>query len=189
MAGRLLRLGEIPYCSGEPSRMVAHDTALLAPSCFRARPVVRRGDRNVGQELLRLLRSWRLLVRVATYRLSSFTSESVSSPSGGSSDEGQKSLGDRRIHLGRVLIVFGAVALYMGINGYQTVGDELSKEYIVGGSDMAPAEIQRRQAKPGFRRPSSCRRATSSMNRSTPEPRHAASLSTCASTRSRRQAA
>ena len=39
---------------------------------------------------------------------------------------------------GVVLIVFGVVALYMGINGYQTVGDELGKEQIVGGSDMAP---------------------------------------------------
>lgn len=43
---------------------------------------------------------------------------------------------------GAVLIVFGAVALYLGINGYQTVQDELSKEYIVGGSDMSPDEIQ-----------------------------------------------
>ena len=39
----------------------------------------------------------------------------------------------------------------MGVNGYQTVGDELSKEYIVGGSDMTPAEIRRRPARPGFR--------------------------------------
>ena len=43
---------------------------------------------------------------------------------------------------GAVLIVFGAVALYLGINGYQTVQDELDKEYIVGGSDMAPEEIR-----------------------------------------------
>jgi hypothetical protein len=47
---------------------------------------------------------------------------------------------------GAILIVFGAVALYMGINGYQTVKDELKKEYIVGGSDMAPAEIQKTAA-------------------------------------------
>jgi hypothetical protein len=39
--------------------------------------------------------------------------------------------------------VFGVVALYLGINGYQTVGDELSKEQIVGGSDMASGEIQK----------------------------------------------
>ena len=43
---------------------------------------------------------------------------------------------------GEVLIVFGAVALYLGVNGYQTVRDELDKEYIVGGSDMAPEEIR-----------------------------------------------
>jgi len=45
---------------------------------------------------------------------------------------------------------FGAVALYMGINGYQTVGNELSKEYIVGGSDMAPDEIQKAASEAGL---------------------------------------
>jgi hypothetical protein len=43
---------------------------------------------------------------------------------------------------GAVLILFGAAALYLGISGYRTVGDELGKEYIVGGSDMAPDEIR-----------------------------------------------
>jgi hypothetical protein len=43
---------------------------------------------------------------------------------------------------GAVLIVFGAVALYLGIDGYRTVRDELDKEYIVGGSDMSPDEIR-----------------------------------------------
>jgi hypothetical protein len=43
---------------------------------------------------------------------------------------------------GAVLIVFGAVALYLGVDGYQTVRDELDKEYIVGGSDMSPDEIR-----------------------------------------------
>ena len=43
---------------------------------------------------------------------------------------------------GAVLILFGAAAIYMGVNGYQTVQDELKKEYIVGGSDMAPDEIR-----------------------------------------------
>jgi hypothetical protein len=43
---------------------------------------------------------------------------------------------------GAVLIVIGAVALYLGIDGYRTVQDELDKEYIVGGSDMAPEEIR-----------------------------------------------
>ena len=43
---------------------------------------------------------------------------------------------------GGVLILFGAVAIYLGVDGYRTVGDELNKEYIVGGSDMAPDEIE-----------------------------------------------
>ncbi|MGH3084610.1 MAG: hypothetical protein ACRDNP_11265 [Gaiellaceae bacterium] len=43
---------------------------------------------------------------------------------------------------GAVLVVFGAVALYLGVDGYQTVHDELDKEYIVGGSDMSPDEIR-----------------------------------------------
>ena len=32
--------------------------------------------------------------------------------------------------------------IVLGVNGYQTVQDELDKEYIVGGSDMAPEEIR-----------------------------------------------
>jgi hypothetical protein len=51
---------------------------------------------------------------------------------------------------GTVLILFGAGALYVGINGYQTVGDELTKEAIVGGSDMAPAEIQKAASEAGL---------------------------------------
>jgi hypothetical protein len=51
---------------------------------------------------------------------------------------------------GAILIVFGVVALVLGINGYQTVGDELSKEQIVGGSDMAPAEIQKAASEAGL---------------------------------------
>jgi hypothetical protein len=43
---------------------------------------------------------------------------------------------------GGVLILFGAAAIYMGADGYQTVRDELDKEYIVGGSDMSPDEIK-----------------------------------------------
>jgi hypothetical protein len=43
---------------------------------------------------------------------------------------------------GAVLILFGAVAIVLGVNGYQTVQDELDKEYIVGGSDMSPDEIK-----------------------------------------------
>jgi hypothetical protein len=44
---------------------------------------------------------------------------------------------------GGVLIAIGAGALWLGVSGYNTVGDELSKEYIVGGSDMTPSEIQK----------------------------------------------
>jgi len=51
---------------------------------------------------------------------------------------------------GAILILFGAGALYLGINGYQTVGDELGKEYIVGGSDMSPAEIQSAASEAGL---------------------------------------
>lgn len=43
---------------------------------------------------------------------------------------------------GGVLILFGAVAIFLGVDGYQTVQDELKKEYIVGGSDMTPDEIK-----------------------------------------------
>ncbi len=50
---------------------------------------------------------------------------------------------------GAILIVFGVVALYMGVNGYRTVGDELGKEYIVGGSDMSPAEIEKTASEAG----------------------------------------
>jgi hypothetical protein len=51
---------------------------------------------------------------------------------------------------GAILILFGAGALYLGITGYQTVGDELSKEYIVGGSDMSPSEIQSAASEAGL---------------------------------------
>jgi hypothetical protein len=51
---------------------------------------------------------------------------------------------------GAILILFGIGALFLGINGYQTVGDELSKEQIVGGSDMAPAEIQKAASEAGL---------------------------------------
>jgi hypothetical protein len=41
-----------------------------------------------------------------------------------------------------VLIVFGVVAISMGINGRQTVNNSLSHEYIVGSSDMTPSAIK-----------------------------------------------
>jgi hypothetical protein len=44
---------------------------------------------------------------------------------------------------GALLIVFGVAALYLGATSYQLVGDELSKEKIVGGQDMSPEEIEK----------------------------------------------
>ena len=51
---------------------------------------------------------------------------------------------------GAILILFGVAALILGINGHQTVGDELSKEQIIGGPDMAPAEIQKAASEAGL---------------------------------------
>lgn len=41
-----------------------------------------------------------------------------------------------------VLIVFGAVAIAMGVNGRHTVNTSLANEYIVGTPDMTPAAIK-----------------------------------------------
>ena len=41
-----------------------------------------------------------------------------------------------------VLIVFGAVAITMGVNGRNTVNKSLGNEYIVGSSDMTPSAIK-----------------------------------------------
>jgi hypothetical protein len=49
-----------------------------------------------------------------------------------------------------VLIVFGAVAIAMGINGRQTVSNSLSNEYIVGSSDMTPSAIKAEAQKAGI---------------------------------------
>jgi hypothetical protein len=43
---------------------------------------------------------------------------------------------------GGVLVVFGAVAILLGINGYRTVQDSLSQEKIVGSADMTPSAIK-----------------------------------------------
>jgi hypothetical protein len=51
---------------------------------------------------------------------------------------------------GAILILFGVGALYLGIDGYRTVGDELGKEQIVGGSDMSPGEIQKAASEAGL---------------------------------------
>jgi hypothetical protein len=42
---------------------------------------------------------------------------------------------------GAVLIVFGAVAIVMGVNGRSTVNSSISREAIVGSADMTPAGI------------------------------------------------
>ena len=42
---------------------------------------------------------------------------------------------------GAVLIVFGVVAIVMGVNARSTVGNSLKQEQIVGTSDMTPAGI------------------------------------------------
>jgi hypothetical protein len=51
---------------------------------------------------------------------------------------------------GAVLIVIGAVALFLGVGGYNTVSNELSREKIVGGSDMTPAAIQKEAQEAGL---------------------------------------
>jgi hypothetical protein len=42
---------------------------------------------------------------------------------------------------GAILIAFGVVAIFMGIDGRSTVRDSLAAEKIVGGDDMSPALI------------------------------------------------
>jgi hypothetical protein len=49
-----------------------------------------------------------------------------------------------------VLIVFGAVAITMGVNGRSTVNKSLSNEYIVGSSDMTPSAIKAEAQKAGI---------------------------------------
>lgn len=43
---------------------------------------------------------------------------------------------------GGVLVVFGAVALLLGANGYRTVHNSLAQEKIVGSEDMTPSAIK-----------------------------------------------
>ena len=49
-----------------------------------------------------------------------------------------------------VLIVFGVVAIVMGVHGRQTVNNGLSHEYIVAGSDMTPSAIKAEAQKAGI---------------------------------------
>jgi len=51
---------------------------------------------------------------------------------------------------GAVLVVFGAVAIFMGVSGYQTVHDELNQQYIVGSDDMTPSAIKAEAQKAGL---------------------------------------
>jgi hypothetical protein len=51
---------------------------------------------------------------------------------------------------GAVLIVFGAVAIFLGVSGYQTVRDELNREQIVGSDDMTPAAIKQSAQQAGL---------------------------------------
>jgi hypothetical protein len=48
-----------------------------------------------------------------------------------------------------VLIVFGAVAITMGVNGRHTVDNSLKNEYIVGSPDMTPTAIKAEAQKSG----------------------------------------
>jgi hypothetical protein len=43
---------------------------------------------------------------------------------------------------GAVLVVFGIVAIALGVSGYRTVHHELNQQYIVGSGDMTPAAIK-----------------------------------------------
>ena len=49
-----------------------------------------------------------------------------------------------------VLIVFGVVAITMGVNGRHTVSNSLANEYIVGSPDMTPTAIKAGAQKAGI---------------------------------------
>ncbi len=67
---------------------------------------------------------------------------------------------------GLVLIVFGAVAIFMGVNGQSTVSDSLKQQQIVGSADMTPAAIKAEAAKAGLKNVSlpSCTVANKTVN-------------------------
>src|SRR5450830_1529104 len=52
---------------------------------------------------------------------------------------------------GAVLIVFGIVAIVMGVNGRSTVNTELKQEQVVGTPDMTPAGIKAAAQKAGLK--------------------------------------
>ncbi len=47
------------------------------------------------------------------------------------------------IAAGVVMVIFGVASLTLGINARNTVGDELSREQIVGSDDMNPTDIEK----------------------------------------------
>jgi len=47
------------------------------------------------------------------------------------------------IAAGVIMVAFGIGALVLGINAHSTVGDELTREFIVGSPDMKPSEIEK----------------------------------------------
>ena len=47
------------------------------------------------------------------------------------------------IAAGLLIVAFGIGALVLSINAHNTVGEELTREFIVGSPDMKPAEIER----------------------------------------------
>jgi hypothetical protein len=47
------------------------------------------------------------------------------------------------IAAGVLMVAFGVGSLVLGINARNTVGDELTREFIVGSPDMKPAEIEK----------------------------------------------
>jgi hypothetical protein len=52
---------------------------------------------------------------------------------------------------GLVLIVFGVVAIVMGVNGRSTVSDSLAAQKIVGTPDMTPAAIAKEAKEAGLK--------------------------------------
>lgn len=67
---------------------------------------------------------------------------------------------------GLVLIVFGVVAIVMGVNGQSTVSDSLKQQKIVGSADMTPAGIKAEAQKSGLKNISfpSCSVANKTVN-------------------------
>ncbi len=52
---------------------------------------------------------------------------------------------------GVVLIAFGVAAIVLGVNGRNTVGDQLKQQQIVGSADMTPAAIKGEAAAAGLK--------------------------------------